>query len=282
MGIRFYCPKGHKLNVKTELAGKVGVCPKCGERMLIPLTSTREGHHPSNDDDLGHPEADSPNQMGEDAVAVETTDFALQEKNVAVFPDSAPVASLPDQSHNDPSLLWYVRGADEQTYGPVAGNIIGQWIQEKRIAPTMFVWHEGWENWAEARTVFPELETLFAAPAVDKFSPEAFPNRSTSANTYPAVSAVQSSLGNEMGGAVNRKKKASRELIFVIGLIVVIVCLIVALIAILVSQKSSDRESSQRLPVPHSRAGSVSSPMPANDATSDWSVEYSDVFINRF
>lgn len=42
MGIRFFCPRGHKLNVKAELAGKVGICPKCGERMLIPLESTRE------------------------------------------------------------------------------------------------------------------------------------------------------------------------------------------------------------------------------------------------
>ena len=41
MGIRFFCPKGHKLNVKKELAGKIGICPKCGEHVLIPLQSTR-------------------------------------------------------------------------------------------------------------------------------------------------------------------------------------------------------------------------------------------------
>lgn len=42
MGIRFFCPRGHKLNVKAELAGKIGICPKCGEKMMIPLVSTRE------------------------------------------------------------------------------------------------------------------------------------------------------------------------------------------------------------------------------------------------
>lgn len=42
MGIRFYCPNGHKLNVKSELAGKIGICPKCQARMTIPTVSVRE------------------------------------------------------------------------------------------------------------------------------------------------------------------------------------------------------------------------------------------------
>jgi hypothetical protein len=37
MGIRFSCPSGHKLNVKTFLAGKRGVCPQCGARFVIPV-----------------------------------------------------------------------------------------------------------------------------------------------------------------------------------------------------------------------------------------------------
>ena len=41
MGIRFFCPQGHKLNVKSFLAGKIGVCPHCDARVKIPLTSTR-------------------------------------------------------------------------------------------------------------------------------------------------------------------------------------------------------------------------------------------------
>lgn len=42
MGIRFYCPNGHKLNVKSFLAGKRGICPHCGTKVDIPLESTRE------------------------------------------------------------------------------------------------------------------------------------------------------------------------------------------------------------------------------------------------
>jgi hypothetical protein len=39
MGIRFTCPSGHKLHVKEELAGKRGICPACGAKVLIPVAS---------------------------------------------------------------------------------------------------------------------------------------------------------------------------------------------------------------------------------------------------
>ncbi len=41
MGIRFFCPNGHKLNVKAFLAGRKGICPHCGVSVEIPLQSTR-------------------------------------------------------------------------------------------------------------------------------------------------------------------------------------------------------------------------------------------------
>ena len=39
MGIRFYCPSGHKLNVKSFLAGKRAICPQCGAKVLVPDVS---------------------------------------------------------------------------------------------------------------------------------------------------------------------------------------------------------------------------------------------------
>lgn len=41
MGIRFYCPNGHKLNVKEFQAGRKGICPYCGSKIEIPTQSTR-------------------------------------------------------------------------------------------------------------------------------------------------------------------------------------------------------------------------------------------------
>ena len=37
MGIRCCCPNGHKLNVKAEQAGKMGICPICKLRFQIPF-----------------------------------------------------------------------------------------------------------------------------------------------------------------------------------------------------------------------------------------------------
>ncbi len=39
MGIKFNCPNGHKLNVKSFLAGRRGICPECDARFRIPLES---------------------------------------------------------------------------------------------------------------------------------------------------------------------------------------------------------------------------------------------------
>ncbi len=39
MGIRFWCPNGHKLHVKSFLAGKRGICPECGVKVIIPQES---------------------------------------------------------------------------------------------------------------------------------------------------------------------------------------------------------------------------------------------------
>ncbi|HZN36444.1 MAG TPA: hypothetical protein VFB80_21595, partial [Pirellulaceae bacterium] len=50
MGIKFHCPQGHKLNVKSFLAGKKGVCPKCGTRVRIP-TASEPGLGDADDDE---------------------------------------------------------------------------------------------------------------------------------------------------------------------------------------------------------------------------------------
>jgi hypothetical protein len=42
MGIKFRCPNGHKLNVKSFLAGKRGVCPDCGQTFRIPPEGTAD------------------------------------------------------------------------------------------------------------------------------------------------------------------------------------------------------------------------------------------------
>ena len=42
MGIKFRCPNGHKLHVKSFLAGKKGVCPKCGIKVDVPAATNSD------------------------------------------------------------------------------------------------------------------------------------------------------------------------------------------------------------------------------------------------
>jgi hypothetical protein len=54
MGIRFDCPNGHKLNVKSFLAGKKGICPQCGAKFRIPEAST-DAADDGSEADMGPP-----------------------------------------------------------------------------------------------------------------------------------------------------------------------------------------------------------------------------------
>lgn len=37
MGIVAFCPHGHRIKVKDQLAGRKGICPTCQSRFRIPL-----------------------------------------------------------------------------------------------------------------------------------------------------------------------------------------------------------------------------------------------------
>jgi hypothetical protein len=68
MGIKFYCPSGHRLHVKESLAGRRGVCPHCGEKVIIPVPQAAQDtstHRASSNSDNGS--AASPAAEGEDA-----------------------------------------------------------------------------------------------------------------------------------------------------------------------------------------------------------------------
>jgi len=58
----------------------------------------------------------------------------------------------------DQTVVWYIQVPNGPQYGPASGQVVNNWIQERRLGPTMLVWREGWNNWLEAKNVFPELE----------------------------------------------------------------------------------------------------------------------------
>jgi predicted RNA-binding Zn-ribbon protein involved in translation (DUF1610 family) len=165
MGIRFFCPNGHKLNVKEHLAGKAGFCPECGARLIIPLQSTRKSSKEL--DEPKEPQENIPNVdtvPGSSAIPSQPKPSETNSATAATTPRTTPAPiSTPNEITNpilqDQTVVWYVQVLGGERYGPVNGQTIHSWIQERRIEPSMLVWREGWTNWLEAKNVFTELET---------------------------------------------------------------------------------------------------------------------------
>lgn len=188
MGICFFCPNGHPLNVKAELAGKIGFCPKCRAKMVIPLQSMREidereyhgqptaeavtdGKKKPSDSEK---ESKGPNRTDVDVSAsgvverggeLSLNDLirqaaesparkAHERDELPNFPDSAELL-------NNPDFLWWVFTSDGQKYGPAPGATLQKWISERRVGPNMQILRNGWNEPHEVREVFPEVVKFF-------------------------------------------------------------------------------------------------------------------------
>jgi hypothetical protein len=98
MGIRFSCPNGHKLNVKTFLAGKRGVCPQCGAKFIIPMAT-----------DSAEPEASQSGGVAQQAHSVEIiTNAPSTVTSAAASPSiviaTSELAATPQQVEPEPAI----------------------------------------------------------------------------------------------------------------------------------------------------------------------------------
>jgi hypothetical protein len=178
MGIRFQCPACHKkLNVKTFLAGKRGLCPKCGATVDIP-TATSEAVDRNGDGEAVAPHssvaaADSPAL----AAAAGEGDSSGSVGKIAERTVTAPgpISPAPDRASGDPiaevpDAVWYVRPPAGGQFGPATADIMRRWLHEGRVPPEALVWREGWTDWKEAGPLFsskyaPARTAPQAAPA---------------------------------------------------------------------------------------------------------------------
>ena len=144
MGIKFFCPNGHKLNVKAYLGGKKGICPKCGAKLLIPKAEGAQTSQQAAGEDQGVPLKASELQEVE---SIPTTGEALATN---VKDSSDPIAA-------SPSAVWYARLPSGQQYGPAPGELFRTWLDEGRVTPESLVWQEGWPDWKQASEVFSEM-----------------------------------------------------------------------------------------------------------------------------
>jgi hypothetical protein len=202
MGIKFHCPNGHKLNVKAFLAGKKGVCPKCGTKMRIPeasepglvdseLEETEAAHSPAKSNGSG---------AGAAATLVAPAPAAPAVSVAPAAPTAAQSAAAADDPIAEaPTAIWYVRPPTGGQYGPARGEIMRKWIAEGRVSGDSLVWREGWTDWQNAAKLFPVLQSAAAVPkaappAVSTTVPLSARSSTRSAARYETKKQTSSSL----------------------------------------------------------------------------------------
>ena len=223
MGIRCYCPNGHKLNVKAEQAGMVGICPKCGARFQIPFESTRVSSH----------KEESPSSAEESAPSVQNSDSPAGQPRPS-FPETetaAPAAGpnpaeIPAaaEPQDDNSESWYIQGGDNREYGPVTLSVIRSWIAEHRVAAATLVWKKGWPDWKEARLVFSEFSASPPPPPAETAARSAAPPLDEIDALRQAAQNSQETLIQKKS-RLAKKQKSRRDLYIVISLGVTILIL---------------------------------------------------------
>ena len=197
MGIRFNCQTcGGLLNIKEHLAGKRGICPKCGARIQIPAKDGEATVTPGTADTISvqltssaatsgpsAPPATTPartaadaaplviSAVGENAVPASPTAVAPQpEIAPAVI---APIANnMPDPIAEAPDAQWYVAPAGtKDQYGPAKGDVLRAWIVDGRVAPDSLIWREGWADWRVASKVLPQMQPVTLPPHAPSTTP---------------------------------------------------------------------------------------------------------------
>lgn len=201
MGIRFACHHcERRLNIKDDLAGKVGACPHCRGRIRIPLADSEKSE--SCDSDLGSAST-LLEQLGRAAAAASPTPVSPTTTPAATTPAATTPAAATDatsagttpggttpsgttsggtRSTNTTSggnpaaggaaaageVQWYVRPPSGGQYGPASGAMLRQWVAESRITSAAMLWREGWSQWRPAESVFPQLRPTSSSESAEQ------------------------------------------------------------------------------------------------------------------
>jgi hypothetical protein len=173
MGIRFYCPNGHKMNVKDYQAGQRGICPTCGAKMQIPLESTRPSSRRKKSRSAStssEPQSffDEPNLAKNPLSSAATVFDASPESDpldATVFAASPEVDPL-DATDN---VVWYVQPPTGRQLGPATADIVHSWLDHGRLTADCLIWREGWSEWKKADDVFPQLAPKLIIPGLEAF-----------------------------------------------------------------------------------------------------------------
>lgn len=166
MGIVSFCPHGHRVKVKDNLAGKKGICPTCGARFRIPRASAEPLPAAAAADAAALPlaaivslEAAMAERLPR-AVPIDHVAAAVQaEEGLVASPlveEPAPVPSLHPLIAERPDLFWCHAEPGGAASEPLAADAMQAWLSSGRPAAGALVWRADWADWRPLAAVFPE------------------------------------------------------------------------------------------------------------------------------
>ncbi len=220
MGIRFACHHcDHSLNIKQELAGRVGTCPDCRQRFRIPLTDSTHSLAVESEAVTTAPAVPSTPTTAAASGAIESQAPAKRE---------LPATAAQSSPLDDAEAQWFVRPPAGGQYGPADGPTLRQWISEHRVTPGTLVWRTGWSHWLTAREALPDV----VKPAGD-VPPASAAGRETTASISLPTPANDGLVGDPAIGAVRLARSRKRlTVVTILGTISLALVLVLAFLAL--------------------------------------------------
>jgi hypothetical protein len=171
MGIVAYCPNGHRVKVKDELAGRKGLCPEGQARFRIPRETAWPADGTRSPADAGgYPvarvvsldpavAARLPRALGLGTIAAPVSASPAAFTEPAAPPPAAAAArsfSLHATLAERPELNWSVAVPGGQPSEPMSAEAMQRWLDAGGLTGSELVWRDGWADWVSIRLVFPE------------------------------------------------------------------------------------------------------------------------------
>jgi hypothetical protein len=251
MGIRLECPNGHKLHVKSFLAGKRGICPDCGAKFIIPSAS-QIGAAEMAENGFAKGKIHTTDDEPAAAISKVSTELASTSapaagvlENVASAPPADPVplvveAPVPPIAQPAPAV-WYLRPEVGGQFGPATEETLKMWIAEGRVTENSLLWCNGWPEWKAAR----EIAHLLSVPLV------AAP---TETSPLPAEESVAAAVPDEVNPAevqatraLLRRRRAQRARLTLTWVLLAAVVVLAGLL-IWVLMRDTGQSSANRRP----------------------------------
>jgi hypothetical protein len=177
MGIVAFCPNGHRVKVKDELAGRKGICPTCAARFRIPRETPQAAPEQRGAPAAGVPlarivsldplvVASLPTAVADEPADAwhDTPDFTPVDEDSSGVDRPAPLPAapepLPDQVAEHaalderPDLAWCVAVRGGTPSAPLDTAAMRAWLESGVASADHVVWRQDWPDWRPLADVF--------------------------------------------------------------------------------------------------------------------------------